>query len=119
MEELKQLLLSRDVNLSSVFWIINNASIHTSGEAKDKIRKMELQWLTICPYSPSLNPIEKVIGIIKSKCRSKFYNNGLQLNSRVFMAESKEIVPKTIKECVVKSKIESTQQLQVYLNYWS
>ena len=119
MEELKQLLLSRDVNLSSVFWIIGNAPIHTSGEAKDKIRKMELQWLTICPYSPSLNPVEKVIGIIKSKCRSKFYNNGLQLNSRIIMVESKEIAPKTIKESVDRSKIESTQQIEVYLNYWS
>ena len=77
MEELKQLLLSREVNLSLEFWIINNAPIHTSGEAKDKIRKMELQWLTIYLYSPSLNPVEKVIGIIKLKCRSKFYNNGL------------------------------------------
>ena len=105
MEELKQLLLSRDVNLSSVFWIINNAPINTSGEAKDKIRKMELQWLTIFPYSPSLNPVEKVIGIIKPKCRCKFYNIFLQLNSRVIMTESKEIVPIIIKCVLSEAKL--------------
>ena len=119
MKHNKQHILSKNIDLSSVIWIIDNAPIHTSREAKDEIERMELQWLTICPYSPSLNPIEKVIGAIKSKCRNKFYDKGLQLNFKMIMAESKWIYPKIIKEWMERSKMEFCQQLQVYLNYSS
>ena len=105
--------------MTTTIWIMDNAPIHVSNEAKEKIREMEMQWLSICPYSPSLNPIEKFIGAIKSRCRSKFYNEGLKVNSNAIMKEAEGIHSKTIKECIIKSKIESVQQLQIYLNYSS
>ena len=76
---------------------MDNASIHVSKTAKKKLSEMELQWLTICPYSPSLNPIEKVIGAIKSKCRRKLYKNNVKMNSAAIIKESREILPKQFK----------------------
>ena len=95
---------------------MDNASIHVSKTAKKKLSEMELQWFTICPYFPSLNPIEKVIGTIKSKCRRKLYNNNVKMNSTAIIKESREILPKTIQTCIQKSKLESIQQLQIYIN---
>ena len=103
MKELKQLLLSRHVDLWSVIWVMDNASIHVSKTAKKKLSEMELQWLTICLYSPSLNPIEKVIGVIKSKCRRKLYNNNNKMNSTAIIKESRGILPKTIQTCIQKA----------------
>ena len=66
MDQLKQSLLSWGENMAKTIWIMDNAPIHVSNEAKEKIIEMEMEWLSICPYSPSLNLIEKFIGAIKS-----------------------------------------------------
>ena len=67
---------------------------------------MELQWLTICLYSPSLNSIEKVIGVILSNCGRKLYNNNVKMNSVAIIKESREIPPKVIQSCIKKNKLE-------------
>ena len=52
------------------FWIVcDNASIHTSREVESAIKRTAVKMITIAPYSPCLNPCEKVIGAIKSKIR--------------------------------------------------
>ena len=65
MEQLRELLISRKESLKTTICIIDNAPIHVSNEAKKKISEMEMQLLSICPYSPSLNPIEDIIGVIE------------------------------------------------------
>ena len=38
------------------------------------------------------------------------------MNSAAIIKESREILPKTIQTCIQKSKLESIQQLQIYIN---
>ena len=56
--------------LNFKFWIVcDNASIHTSREVESAIKRTAVKIITLAPYSPFLNPCEKVIGAIKSKIR--------------------------------------------------
>ena len=48
-----------------IIW--DNASLHTSKEVKDYIANTEIIICTIAPYSPCLNPAERLILYIKKK----------------------------------------------------
>ena len=54
---------------------MDNAPINVSKETKEKIREMEIQWLSIFLYSSSLNSIEKVIGGINPDAEANFTMN--------------------------------------------
>ena len=47
--------------------VCDNASIHKSKEVKEFLNKTEVQIMTIWPYSPALNPAEKMILFIRKK----------------------------------------------------
>ena len=47
--------------------VCDNASIHKSKEVKEYLNKTEVQIMTIWPYSPALNPAEKMILFIRQK----------------------------------------------------
>ena len=51
--------------------IMNNASIHKTLEVSTFIIDSKVRNVTILPYEPSLNPVEKFILTIKSKLRQK------------------------------------------------
>ena len=67
---------------------MSNASVHVSEIEMNKLIKIEVKWLTICPYFSSLNPIEK-IRAIKSKCMMKLYNNNVKMNSSAIIKKSR------------------------------
>ena len=50
-----------------MIFIWDNTSIHRSEAVREYIKKTEIKILTICPYSPSLNPVEKMILAFRSK----------------------------------------------------
>ena len=72
MDQLKQSLLSIGENMKTTIWNMGNAPINVLNEAKEKIREMEIQWLSICLYSSSLNSIEKFIGGINPDAEASF-----------------------------------------------
>ena len=45
--------------------ICDNSSIHKDVEVKNYLKETKIRILTICPYSPDLNPWEKMILYIK------------------------------------------------------
>ena len=50
--------------------IMDNASFHKSIQTKDIIKNAGCELIFLPPYSPDLNPIEKVWAHIKSKIKS-------------------------------------------------
>ena len=115
MELLKQKITDIGIGLETSIIIMDNASVHVSKTSKDKIKKMNFQWMTINPYSPSLNPIEKVIGAIKSKWRRKVYDDKIKINAELIQQIAENLLPKTINEWIYKSKKEAINQLKFYL----
>ena len=51
--------------------IMDNASIHKSSLVKNAVEKLQLSLLTITPYSPALNPCEKLILVLKTTLKAK------------------------------------------------
>ena len=66
---------SRDHFENNFCIILNNASIHTSIVVNEFWIKMKISIITISPYSPSLNPWETIISVIKIKIRKKTIEN--------------------------------------------
>ena len=63
-----------DSNGSMVI-VVDNARIHVSRKTSDYCSKAKIKLITICPFSPSLNPWEKLIGAIKAKIRARRHKN--------------------------------------------
>ena len=51
--------------------VLDNASIHKTEKALKFIVDSKIPMITIPPYEPSLNPVEKFILAIKSKLKQK------------------------------------------------
>ena len=69
-------LNNRDISQAKRTIIVwDNAPVHTSNATIEFIRSAKLRVLSIPPYTPSLNPAEKLINAIKMKLK-KFQANG-------------------------------------------
>ena len=53
-------------------FIMDNASIHKSALAVKYYKKLGTRILTLSPYSPSQNPVEKMINAIRQKTKKKY-----------------------------------------------
>ena len=63
---------------NSKWWIIaDNAKIHTYVKIQNWWKESKVRLITIWPYSPSLNPAEKLISTIKNKLKKTFFENRL------------------------------------------
>ena len=116
MKLLKEKIVEASGDLESVMFVIDHASIHVSKDAKEKLKEINIQCMTICPYSPCQNPIEKVIGAIKSSWRKKIYSKYAKMNAGKFMQIAQNLKRSTINEWVYKSKLETISQLKFYLD---
>ena len=59
---------------------------------------MNIQCMRISPYSPCQNPIEKVIGAIKSIRRKKIYRGKEKVNADKFIQIAHSLKKSTINE---------------------
>ena len=55
-------------------FVSDNAKIHTSKKIANYLIQKGITLITIVPYSPSLNPWEKMIACVKGKLRSWMAN---------------------------------------------
>jgi transposase len=53
----------------------DNSSIHKNREVREAMKELNLKILTICPYSASLNPCEKLILAIRKKVKFEVNKN--------------------------------------------
>lgn len=58
--------------------VMDNASYHKSKELKELFNSYKIRLLYLPPYSPDLNPIEKIWGNIKNELRN-YYDYGRSL----------------------------------------
>ena len=107
MKLLKEKIVKAAGDLEPVMFVIDNASTHVSKDAKEKLKEMNIQCMTICPYSPCQNPIEKIIGAIKSSWRKKIYDKYVKMNADKFTQIAQNLKRSTINEWVYKSKLET------------
>ena len=54
--------------------LCDNLVIHKSEKVKNFIQDSGVSIITLTPYSPCLNPIKHLIGVIKSKVRSEVFS---------------------------------------------
>jgi isftu1 transposase len=61
--------------------VMDNASFHKSKTLKDLFESHNIQLIFLPPYSPDLNPIEKIWGNVKKELRNYFdYSRNLLEN---------------------------------------
>ena len=67
---LKQLFTKRSQNMANMSrpfaLVMDNASVYVSSQTLNFYKSSKLKFLTISPYSPSLNPLEKLVGAVKT-----------------------------------------------------
>ena len=56
-------------------FIFDNSSLHRSQEFKKFTNMGGIRWITIPPYTPQLNPAEKIISVIKVEARRQWMNS--------------------------------------------
>ena len=57
-------------NILEAWLVLDNAKIHKTQEVRDKINETRHKLIFLSPYSPMLNPIEKVFSKIKLSARN-------------------------------------------------
>ena len=62
----------KNQNNHKFIFIADNAAIHKSREVQRFLEHNSLSILSICPYSPWLNPVESYISAIKAKIKKNF-----------------------------------------------
>ena len=68
---LKQRMKTISLEMRRFFIILDNASIHKTREVSKFVSDKKIRVLTIPPYNPYLNPVEKFILALKNKLRQK------------------------------------------------
>ena len=56
-------------------FIFDNARLHWSKNSQQFMKEKGIKAISIPPYSPQLNPVEKLIGVIKSQIRRLWIND--------------------------------------------
>ena len=108
--------LRRDANnTKQTCFIFDNSSIHSNTKIKDYWDKAGLRWITIPPYSPQLNPCEKIIAVIKTKLRS-YWVRDESLNLRIVKKIIDEIDENIWKGWIEAAKIEIYNKLTMMKN---
>ena len=73
-----------EVRNGEVCLVMDNARIHHSRASQAFLRENDIEHIYLPPYSPDLNPIENVFGVLKSRCRSLgVVQNRVELKRRI------------------------------------
>ena len=105
--------LKRDSgNKKPACFIFDNSSVHTNTDIKNFSEKAGIRWITIPPYSPQLNPCEKIIAIIKTKLRS-YWIDGRPLNLSIMKKIIDEIDESIWRGWIKSAKLEIYKKLVI------
>ena len=105
--------LKRDSgNKKPACFIFDNSSVHTNTDIKNFSEKAGIRWITIPPYSPQLNPCEKIIAIIKTKLRS-YWIDGRPLNLSIMKKIIDEIDKSIWRGWIKSAKFEIYKKLVI------
>ena len=111
MEIWKTKIESEFTDRDNVCLVFDNSSAHVNGGTERFFNEQEIWWINIPPYSPQLNPTERLIALIKSKVWKHWMRNkplSLWLVKRIVDDVSQENCQSLIKssrnECLKKLK---------------
>ena len=71
-KDLKEAYNRYDYQNNKTYFIFDNCSLHRSKDFKQFAYEHSVRWISIPPYTPQLNPAEKIIAVIKSKIRKQW-----------------------------------------------
>ena len=104
-----------ETNPEKTWFIFDNTSLHRSKEFSKFVQKKRIKCLTIPPYSPQLNPAEKIIAYIKSKIRECWLaSKTLSLN--LIRAIVDNMNPDTWDKCIRSSTLEAFKVMKIMKN---
>ncbi|MGL4757923.1 MAG: transposase, partial [Patescibacteria group bacterium] len=64
------------------FIVLDNATYHNNNRVKELVKNSNITLIFLPPYSPELNPIERLWGSVKKHLRN-YYNNSLSLRENL------------------------------------
>ena len=100
---------------SQVCFIFDNASLHSSSNSIKYMKEQGIKSITIPPYSPQLNPAEKLIEAIKIKVRKDWIENK-SLSLKWIHKIVDELDRETWRKWILSSRIETINRLQTFQN---
>ena len=95
------------------YFIFDNSKVHCNEPSQNFMKKYGIRWISIPPYSPQLNPAEKIIGVIKKKKKESWIDSkplNLQLVKRIV----DEISEETWSGWILSSRNESFKKIKVF-----
>ena len=102
-------------NTKNICLIFDNSSVHTNSEIVDFSLKYSIRWITIPPYSPQLNPWEKIIANIKTKLKSLWLRNE-PLNLNIMKKVIDEVGESTWRGWIESAKFEIYTKMMTIKN---
>ena len=100
-------------NSEDTFIFMNNAPIHNASSIIELCKNSNLCIVPIIPYSPFLNPIEKLNLFIKSTIR-KIQKSGRLTTLKVFQNVISSIISHTLHKWIRDSHVETYNLIQRY-----
>ena len=106
-------LTSKTEKIRDPVIIWDNASLHIWKESAEFMYKQGIKWVTITPYSPQLNPAEKIIGFIKNKLRGAWLD-GKPLSIAALKKILDNITPEIWNGWIKSSRTEIMNKMKIF-----
>jgi transposase len=74
----------QSANTGTIYLVLDGAGYHRAGIVKEKARELDIKLIFLPPYSPNLNPIERLWKVMNEKVRNnKFFNNAKEFRQQI------------------------------------
>ena len=95
-------------------FIFDNASYFVSSKSQKFLKQTNVRPITISPYSPQLNSVEKLIAAIKSKIKT-IWTTGTELNLKFVKKIVDSFTEKTCKRLIESSRLETYFKMKQFI----
>ena len=96
---------------------MDNATVHTSFDMGSFLKKAGVGAVTITPYSPALNPCDKVINAVKCFIKQKQATVNKPLSLKMLQDSFDKLAEIPASKFVEASHIECCELMKKYLNF--
>lgn len=93
-------IVRKHYGTSPIAYLIDNASWHKTKKVKQYCEENNISLLFLPPYSPEYNPIERVLGYLKSKVKNIYFSTAKKFTD--FITELLQNINQTDKNTLLK-----------------
>ena len=115
LEDMLNHITEKGVSRDKICIIFDNSSVHTNGDSAEFMMTKKIKWVTIAPYSPQLNPAEKLIALVKNRLK-QWWLNEKSLSLWYVKKIIDEISDEEIIGCIRASRMETFRKMKL-LNF--